>query len=361
MSEGGTSEERLAALAGRSRRVSLAVEVGDSIHLVHPEGMNERDGDRCMSLYGPLSTTVLSSVRSVGVLVRDAEYDELAGQLNALIDGQEGTGSKSGPDLELAVYAWRLLSMFAHISEDLAALLDAIGNWVDAGRPRGFACAIGKTYLRWPEHRRNVREVLLENASQQRLAELLHYVDSDITPRHISADEAKGVFSVATRTLANVGGLLHIAATLMTDDVQRSFVRWRHRLTVTSPSVVPIWLPRQQADVQGDLRERFATGFGIVDWEPGKHTEPSLIVWPADRGMVATYGRIVPQLLQVMTFVLDATMRWGIESLPSVPYFLSPKSPPTESELAGIAALHESGYRNAALVEWFQKAHPGGG
>jgi hypothetical protein len=339
----------------RSIRVPLDIPLGSPFRLVWPQGADQSDADGLLSRFGPLSSMVLTSLRDVGVQARTDELQELwdLALRDAFPDADaKAPGGVPVATVRTAVLYWRLIALFAQLAEELAALCAAIETWVLADRVRFEHCHIGREYLLWKlPSRTPLSAVLRRFADANAMASLIHYPRAkDLTPFFVTAKQARLLDGLGQRSAQTAASLCRLAAELMTDDVQRTFVRWKHRVTATSPNVVPLWLPAEVDEVGDAVEHRFNHGFGIIDWAPQPTARPQLILWPAERIDFVAYRGASSGLLQLMTLLLDGALRHGLGAVTCFPYITLPTEPVTAAERRAIDALEASDYRLQVLV-----------
>lgn len=326
----------------RSLTIPLAMDDGDAVGIIAQPGIDRAQVRSLLITFGPLSGMVLSSLREVGLPARRWEWQEL----RRLVESPSLVARRTG--VERAILMWRVLALFGHVSEDLAALSSALNTWHKGDRPRGTACHIGRDFLTWQTTTTQpVRDVLAYFATVDAAERLLMYPRwSHLTPRHISPHRAKLIRRLCRRSAAAVASYCARAAELSTPEVQRTFVRWKHRLSATSPSLVPVFMPAQDEKSREEIGARFASGFGVIDWRPGKLSEPELILWPAEGNDFETYGSAVEQGIQMLTALVDATLRMALEAVPVLPWLIDEADRPlTNADKRALEHLERSAYR----------------
>jgi hypothetical protein len=350
-----TGADPLEGIRDRSIRVPLDIPLGSPVRLVWPKGASQADALSLLSRFGPLSSMVLTSLRDVGVRARTDELQELWDLVlrDAFPDADaKAPGGEPVATARTAVLYWRLVALFAQLAEELAALCAAIETWTLADRGRFEDCQIGKDYLLWRlPPRASLNGVLRRFADANAMASLIHYpTATDLAPFFLTAKQARILDRLGQRSSQTAASLCQLAAELMTDDVQRTFVRWKHRVTATSPNVVPLWLPADVDEVGDAVQHRFDHGFGIIDWAPQPSARPQLILWPAERIDFAAYQGASSGILQLMILLLDAALRHGLGTVTCFPYITLPAAPLSSAERRAIDALEASDYRLQVLV-----------
>lgn len=331
----------------RSLRVSLAINLGADIHQVGPTGMDGDEARRLRTRFGPLSGMVLASLRDVGLVARRDELDELAAAIvtDVFPPGSEG---ESDGSVRAAMLMWRTIATFAQMADEVSALANSLEQWHGAGRPRFMDCRVGENYLRSVSSGSPTAN-LERWRSPRAVQTLLQYPARDeLAPYFLTPRDARHVTELCRRSRRATADAFARIAELMTPDVWRTFIRWKHRLTGTSPSVVPLWIPRQDEAMRAALDARFERGFGVIDWN--LQSEPELILWPADREDFLTYlsaGRLAEAL---MTLLLDSTLRYGLLGVPALPWFVTEERAPSSYELGALDRLEASQYRLQRLI-----------
>ncbi len=312
--------------ASRSQRIPLLFELGDRLDLVLPIDSDRDEVERLEMAFGPLGGMVLASVREVGLPWRLAEIRSLR-----------------EVDWPLAALGWRAMSTFAQLCEELAALAQAVDEWQRTGRPRQLDCRIGESYLKWVPGR-PLGDELLAWRDPRAIQRLGRYPTRAALRRHLGDDDIRNVERVCRVSRRGVALAFGQLSTLLDEDVWRTFIRWKHRLTATSPTRVPIWLPRQSPEGKRGIDSSFGGGFGIIDW-PRRGTSPVMIVWPAERDDVATFLQASALAAGLMKFLLDSTLRFGLFSVPVLPILIEKDRPLSPDEIASIGRLEASNYR----------------
>lgn len=329
-------------------RVSLAMSEGADIHQVGPTGMDGDEATRLKTRFGPLSGTVLASLRDVGLIARRDELNELA---TAVVEGGYSAGPEGESDssVRAAMLMWRTIAAFAQMAEEVSALANSIEQWHRSGRPRYMDCALGESYLQSGSSGSPMAN--LERWRTPRAVQvLLQYPARDeLAPHFLTPRDARHVTELCRRSRRGTADAFARIAELMTPDVWRTFIRWKHRLTATSLSVVPLWIPRQNEAMRAALNARFARGFGVIDWNP-ELSEPELILWPADPEDFVTYLSAARLAQSLMTLLLDSTLRYGLFGVPALPWFVAEARAPTSQELGALDRLESSNYRIQRLI-----------
>lgn len=329
----------------KSVRVSLPTAIGGGTHIVQPAGRGADAYRAHLATFGPITSPVLESLRVVGLAELNSDAEDLVNR-SGRIDGDTASVELPADPLERGLLVWRALSLWSRIAEDLAAIVRAVSRWQEAGRPNHVDCQIGHDYLRWvPRGGADVRDALGAIGDPESVRRLLMLPTRDVAARFVSELEAERIESVCHRTTVDVSAWFAMAADLVTDDTHRTFVRWKHGLTGTSPSKVPLWVTVAGDLAQVEAEEAFGQGFAVIDWEQGKAGAggPELIAWVATSGDYATYLSAALHGIEMLGTVIDAVLRLVDPQIPVVPWrsFQSP----SDDEAAAIDTLGRSGYR----------------
>ena len=312
--------------ASRSQRIPLRFELGDRLDLVLPIGSDRDEVERLEMAFGPIGGMVLASVREVGLPWRMAEIRSLEGQ-----------------NWPRAAVGWRAMSTFAQLCEELAALAHAVDEWQETGRPRQLDCRIGESYLKWTTGR-PLGEELGVWCDPRAIQSLVRYPGRVALEHYVGDEDVRNILRVCRSSRRGVATAFGQLSRLLDADVWRTFIRWKHRLTATSPNKVPVWLPKQSDEAKGQIDSSLGDGFGIIDWPRGS-ASPLLIVWPAEREDVATFLEASALAAGVMKFLLDSTLRFGLFSVPVLPILIEKDRPLSPDEIASIGRLEASNYR----------------
>jgi hypothetical protein len=329
----------------KSVRVSLPTTVGGGTHIVQPAGRGPDSYRAHLVAFGPITSPVLESLRVVGLSELSADAEDLI-QRSGRIEGDTASVELPADPLQRGLLVWRALSLWSRIAEDLAAIVRAVTRWQEAGRPNHVDCQIGHDYLRWvPRGGADVRQALAAIGNPESVHRLLMLPTRNIAARFVTDLEAGQIESVCSRTTVDVSTWFEMAAGLVTDETHRTFVRWKHRLTGTSPSKVPLWVTVAGDPTQAEAEEAFGQGFAVIDWEPGKAGArgPELIAWVATSGDYAAYLSAALHGIEMPGTVIDAVLRLVDPQIPVVPW--RSLQPPSEEEAAALDALARSDYR----------------
>jgi hypothetical protein len=270
---------------------------------------------------------VLTSVREVGLPWRTAELRSLAEM-----------------DWPQAALAWRAMAVFAQLCEEVAGLSHAVDEWHQQRRPRQLDCRIGETFLKWMP-KRQIADELRSWAGPRSIQRLIRYpTRADLSP-HVDGDDVRNILRVCRSSRRGATAAFGQLSSLAEDDVWRTFIRWKHRLTATSPNKVPVWLPHQSSEGQTAIDSALVDGFGVIDWPPGRSTVPYLILWPAEKQDIAAFLQASANAVALIRFLVDSTLRFGLTSVPVLPWFLELGAELSAEEEASIARLEASNYR----------------
>jgi hypothetical protein len=346
-----TFEERF--VFRRSLRIPLTLRVGDALHQISPAGMDSAEAQRLLARFGPLTGMVLASLRDVGLPARNDELAELTALVatDAFPSLQEAPlADEPAPSVRAAMLAWRNVALFAQVCEEVSALASSIEEWQTKGRPRYVDCSLGKAYLQW-QTKGSLASILARWGKPEAVQNLVRYPDrAELAPFFVDSEDAGRIDDICRRSRDTAALAFGQLAELATEDVWRTFIRWKHRLTATSPKVVPLWIPRQQDGEREAIDARLERGFGIIDLTRGETAEPELILWSAEREDFAIYLRATQAGIALITLLLDATLRFGLFGVPAVPWFVDEAHALSEQESQALKRLESSNYRLLRLI-----------
>jgi hypothetical protein len=183
-----------------------------------------------------------------------------------------------------------------------------------------------------------------------RFRQLMMYLDEfELVAAGLSRRSAEAIESLCQRSSEVLAAHCRLISEFMTAEATRVFVRWKHRLTGTSPAVVPIWLPRNNESSQPELDDLFTRGFGVIDWAPTRGAEPELILWPAQQVDFSFYGTLGLAIVSMMRALIDATMRWVTPSAAPIPFWLIDPFGPSKHELAALEEVDAGRYKAVGI------------
>jgi hypothetical protein len=350
-----TLQEVAARLARRSAVLPLQFQVGQNLDLVAPGGTDEQTHRPGLVLYGPLTWSVISSLWTVGYPARRLELEEIRGAVRQVLGTSRrfAPGGEEIPSLQRALVLWRVLSALTQATEEVAALAAAVQAWHVAGYPRSIGCTIGESFLKWRTNRQGgIVGTLTPWTEASALFTLLAYPDIEELELSINHDNAARI-GVLTRTSSELAATGFAALVEVTNRaLQRTFARYKHRITATSPGSAPLWLPHQEAEAWAMTDQRFSSGFGLLDWAPGS-AHPELVLWPADDDDLTGYTLLMDRAFELFGLLIASVARFADRRLPAVPLLLPPSSDLTEADTVAIEALEASDYRTIAMARRF--------
>jgi hypothetical protein len=346
------SEKVARWLPDRPLVIPLAYAVGDTLDLVAPGGTQLDDTRPDLIAFGPLTTSVLGSLWRVGypALSQDVE------QLEDAIGQALGAPSAHGPDgrpvpsIQRALVLWKVFAALGQLAEEVAALVSAIDEWHQAGYPRGTECGIGRAYLRWDTHRSGgIEAALRPYAERDAVLRLLGYPDSDELALELP-HEAQNLISRLCDESANlVASAVAQLLAAMTPALWRTFIRHKHRVTATSPGSAPLWIPKQGPEEWAAADMRFASGFGVIDWQRSA-AQPELVLWPAEDQDLGVYSRLMRVSLDLFGLLLASLVRFSVKGADPLPLVQRGDRDLSAAEEAALTQLARSDYLAVALA-----------
>ena len=330
----------------KSVRIRLPTTIGSGTHLVQPAGRDPDAYRAHLLAFGPITSPVLESLRTVALSELNLEIEALI-RRSGQIDGEMASVELPADPFEHGLLAWRWLSVWARTAEDLAAIVRAVERWQMAGRPNHVECQIGHDYLRWiPAGGDEVRKILQNVGDPSRIQRLLMLPTVPETMEFVSPEDAERIDAVCKRTSEDTAAWFGSVAALVTEDAHRTFVRRKHRLTATTPSKVPLWLAVEGDVTQAEAQQAFGQGFAVIDWEPGKAgaSGPELIAWVTTADDTTAYISAAMHGIEMLGTVIDAVLRLVDPKLPIVPW--RSHLALSDDESAALLALDGSDYRD---------------
>jgi hypothetical protein len=351
--------ERLIDIRSGTVRKELDFSEGQRVALVFPAGMVP-DALRAAEIrFGPLSTMVLGGLREVGLAARRMEIEDLQARVRrdafGLTDANEfEPGREPDPSPVTSILAWRTIAAFSQSVEELAALLAALDAWHAAGRPSHLECLIGRDFLRWrSDSELAIPDVLRRHASVDAIKRILMYLNEDDLRRiGLSDEDVALIAELCDRTAQLVAHNLTLMSELMTQAANRTFVRWKHRLSAIVPALVPVWLPAEELDREA-MDRAFSSGFGLIDWGPRKTDQPEMILWNAGRKQFVFYGSLTDSALSLMTLLIDATMRWSVGGAEPIPWWTTVGFPIPEQMTDALTRIDRRRHYERGIVKFF--------
>lgn len=345
-------DDLAAELAVRSLALPLRYVSGMELDLVAPEGTTTETHRPGITIFGPLTWTVLSSLWNVGYPARAEELQEIRASAARAVASRTATDAGGRPPINIrrALALWRVLAATGQIVEELAALTSALMEWQDEGYPRGIECQLGERYLKWDASQDGGIVAVLRRIATPRDAErLLMYPSVDEAAIVLPRDQAEQIARLASMSATAAAGGFTALATLQSPALRRTFVRYKHRITATSPGSAPIWLPHQTHDQWVATDQRFTTGFGVLDWQP-RVDHPEIVLWSAGDDDLDGYLAFLGWSFDLLGLILASVVRFADTSVDTLPMLLPPDYEQTQPELTAITALAASDYRQVAIA-----------
>lgn len=324
------------------------MDVTEGVHLVQPAGHGVDHFRALLLAYGPVSGPVLESLRLVGLRELNSEAENLVLR-NGSLSGDEATIDRLPADpFARGLEIWRALALWSRIAEDLAALVRAVQQWRSAGYPRYVECNLGRDYLRWvPRQRDGILDAFAAMSSTDAARDVLLLPTPDAIVPITGSRTATLIEALCTRTASDMSAWFREMTPLLTDETQRTFARWKHRVAATSPGLVPLWIQRTDAQRIGAAEAGFMEGFSIIDWSPRTTAVPELIVWTAEPLDFGMYLQAALHGIEMLGTLVDGLLRFVNADLPVVPW--RSWSPPSAEETRALVKLGRSHYRVTAL------------
>lgn len=354
-----TLPEIAANLADRSLRLTLDYEVGQDLDLVAPGGTTADSHRPGLLIYGPLSWSVLSSLWAVGYPARNQELQAIRDAARSVM-AMPLTHAPTGEPLiniHRALVLWRVLAAFSQLIEEVAALATATHEWQSAGYPRGAGCTLGERFLKWSTTRDGaVATALRPWSNPDEVTRLLSYPDVQELQLFVTQEDAELIVRLARSSAELASSGFEALATAASPALSRTFVRYKHRITVTSPGSAPIWLPHETADRRAAADEHFSSGFGILDWSP-RSPHPELVLWPAEDDDLSGYVLLMTRAFELFGLLILSLVRFAdARDIPVLPLLVRPDSDLTARDREALNSLNASEYRGVAMA---RRHHPG--
>jgi hypothetical protein len=332
----------------KSVRIALATELNEGVHLVQPAGQAVDHHRTMLVAYGPVSSSVLESLRRVGVRELNSEAEHLLLR-NGRLDGDEAVLDHLPQDaFERGLEIWRASALWSRIAEDLAALVRAIRRWRAAGCPRYLDCQIGRDYLQWvPSPNDSVLGMFEAMSSPDDVRAALLLPDPELVVPLIGTQQAELVEAACSRTAIDVSAWFGDMCSTLTAETQRTFARWKHRVAATSPGLVPLWLRGTEAERVQEVETGFREGFSIIDWSPQKTALPELIVWTGEPMDFARFVQAALHGIEMLGTFVEGLLRFANADLPIIPW--RSWTSPTPEVTNAMEALNQTSYRITAL------------
>jgi hypothetical protein len=334
---------RMPPMTGRTTTYRLAASSKTQVVVAKPPFLDKPFLDDLSLLLGPFTATVLIALQNVGMMV---DLDRLTAAANRLLETPETPVGKPQERLELL---WTLLASVGHLLEEGAALVLAIEEWIDDGRPLGDACRIGESFSRSVLNGGELTEIFKRYATEPAVRTLLGYPSRRQIMEYVDRDTARVLTALCTRSARQGAELFRTMAEIADQDIWRTYIRSKHRVSATSPALAPIWLAEPQGD---SLNPDDRVMLGIIDWPSKKGGEPSLIVWRVANndvsdylGMAGSLNWLVRCIVQSVLKVADVEMRPLQLILPAGKYL-------TDSENKALMALGQTQYLRDLRTRW---------
>jgi hypothetical protein len=255
-------------------------------------------------------------------------------------------------NIRRALVLWRILAALSQALEEIGALATAIHEWQVAGYPRGLQCGIGERFLKWDSGRDGgIVAALTPWTFSEALFNLLSYPDNQEAQTVLAGEDAETIGRLA-RTSAELGATGFSALIAAASPaLRRTFVRYKHRITATSPGSAPIWLPHQTAEGWSATDARFSSGFGILDWSP-RSSHAELVLWPAENDDLSGYVLLMTRAFELFGLLIASIVRFATDvgDVPALPLLVAPEYDLTPRDQAALAALNSSDYRALAMA-----------
>jgi len=357
-----TLQEVAERLAERSRVIPLAYRVGQDLDSVAPGGTTVDTHRPGLVIFGPLSWSVLASLWSVGYPARSEELEALREAVRGVMGTPpiEAPGGEAIINIRRALTLWRVLAALSQMLEEIAAFATALHEWQDAGYPRGVRCSIGERFLKWDTGRDGgIVAALTPWTDRDHVRQLLSYPDVEEASLVLTPQEAVVIDRLANTSAELAASGFRALITATSPALRRTFVRYKHRITATSPGSAPLWLPHQTAEDWAATDARFVSGFGILDWS-GPAANPELVLWPADDEDLEGYSLLMTRAFELFGLLIASVVRFAtsVGDIPSVPLLLSPDYVLTSVDRAALTALDESEYRTLAMARRHEADDP---
>ena len=264
----------------------MATELHEGVHLVQPAGHTVDRYRPPLLAYGPVTGSVLESLRLVGLRELNADAENLMLRNGSLSDAEATLDRLPTDPFERGLEIWRALALWSRIAEDVASMVRAIQHWRSDGFPGYVDCRIGEEFLRWvPSNRDRVVGWFEEMSVLQTTRDVLLLPNPADVQDLIGRKSASHVESLCARTARDTsawfGETAGFSQTTPSAPSTDGNIVWRRRRPASCPCI-----SRTDAAKIAAAEEGFGQGFSVIDWAPSKAAEPELIVW----------GRLAPRL-----------------------------------------------------------------
>jgi hypothetical protein len=356
-----TLQEVAESLVERSRVIPLDYQVGQNLDLVAPGGTTVETHRPGLILYGPLSWSVLASLWSVGYPARSEEHEALLNAVREVMrtPPMQAPGGETTINIRRALTLWRVLAALSQMLEEIAAFATALHEWQVAGYPRGVRCQIGERFLKWDTGRDGgIVAALTTWTDRDQVRRLLSYPDEQEASLLLKTEDAVVIERLASTSAELATNGFRALATATNPALRRTFVRYKHRITATSPGSAPVWLPHQTAEDWAATDARFDSGFGILDWS-ARAADPELVLWSAEDEDLFGYSLLMTRAFELFGLLIASVVRFAtnVGDVPALPLLLPPDSDLTPVEGAALAALENSDYRVLAMARRHANDH----
>jgi hypothetical protein len=339
-------------LARRSMVISLPYRLGQELDLVAPGGTSADTHRPGLVHYGPLTWSVLSSLWSIGYPGRQEELRSITDDVRRVMAAPDSFAPGGEPliNIRRALLLWRVLAAYSQLLEEVSALAAATRDWQAEGYPRGLECGLGEAYLKWdPVRGGGIQTTLHSCADADVLFQLLAYPDTAEASAVVAESDAMIVARLA-RTSAELASTGFAALAISASpSLRRTFARYKHRITATSPGSAPLCLPHRAHDEWAATDERFTSGFGILDWAP-RSAHPEAVLWPATNADLADYTLLMTRAFELFGLLIASLVRFADPEVAALPLLLPPTGDLTGPEQVALQALSASDYRALAIA-----------
>jgi hypothetical protein len=293
--------------------------------------------------FGPVSATVLMSLHEVGLPAMREELDDL----QRAADDQPPQDARRTA-VAKAVLAWRLSGLVGRVAEQLSALAEAVDSWQAQGEPVFADGRLGEVFLR--ARPRNPRDTFQRFSDRRSVRTLLGYPAPSSLLRMLPNGAIRDLDRRLNRSADKTAQIFRDAATAFSDESYRTFIRWKHAVSITSPLVVPVWIAETDDATKRQALEALVTGFGIIDLESSLSDTPHLIIWPDSDARIAAGLALAVDLVDVSVLVLESVLCWAHPDVAAIPVHASVASAAHERVCDKLARLQ---YRRRLATKAF--------
>ena len=107
--------------------------------------------------------------------------------------------------------------------------------------------------------------------------------------------------------------------------------------------------PKQGPEAWAAADKRFASGFGVIDWQRGA-SQPELVLWPAEDDDLAIYSQLMRVSLDLFGLLLASLVRFSVKGADPLPLVQRDNREFSAAEEEALSQLARSDYLAMALA-----------